>query len=155
MNNNYVFRYLNDILGDDTAGMVKIFDSADTQVSEDLVLAWGATKYDENFKKMPDPQMAVFLNGLINHLRGKKDGPQPTPERRLNNNLILMKLKIAFNLKADDLMAVFELAGVEINKHDLNALFRKPENKHYRSCKDETLTSFLEGISIRQKNLEA
>ncbi len=153
MNNNYVFRYLNDILGDDTARMVKIFEAADGEVSTDLVQAWGANKYAENFKKMPDPQMAVFLNGLINHLRGKKDGPQPAPERRLNNNLILMKLKIAFNLKADDLMAVFELAGVEITKHDLNALLRKPENKHYRSCKDETLTSFLEGISIRQKNL--
>lgn len=153
MNNNYVFRYLRGVLSEGEADMVKIFASAEAQVSEEAVQAWGANKYASNFKKMTDPHMAAFLNGLINHLRGKKDGAQPAPQRSLNNNLVLTKLKIAFDLKAEDLQQVFELAGQPMNKHDLNALFRKPNNKHYRSCKDETLTYFLEGIKIRQHNM--
>jgi len=28
----------------------------------------------------------------------------------------------------------------------LSAFFRKPENKHYRECRDETLQNFLLGI---------
>ena len=38
--------------------------------------------------------LAVFLTGLINQNRGRRDGAQPEPENTLTNNLIVRKLKL-------------------------------------------------------------
>tara|TARA_R110002074_G_scaffold236852_3_gene408706 strand:- start:92 stop:415 length:324 start_codon:yes stop_codon:yes gene_type:complete len=85
----------------------------------------------------------VFLNGFINFKRGKRDGPQPKPEKQLNNNMVFQKLRIALNLKADDIL---QLVDFDLSKHELSALFRKPGNKSYRECKDQILRNFLLGI---------
>ena len=54
-------------------------------------------------------QLAAFLNGLINERRGRKEGSPAKPEKRLNNNIILRKLKIAFNLRDEDVLEYFGL----------------------------------------------
>ena len=89
---------------------------------------------------------ANFLNGLINDRRGKKDGPQPDPEPRLNNNIIFRKLKIALDLKVEDVLEILALTDVYISKHELSAFFRKPDHKHYRVCKDQILRNFLNSM---------
>ena len=90
--------------------------------------------------------MAISLNGLINDKRGKKDGPQHEPEKRLTNNIIFMKLKIALNLQAEDIIDVLRLEDLFISKHELSAFFRKPGHKHYRVCQEQILRVFLKGI---------
>ena len=42
-------------------------------------------------------------------MRGKKEGTQPEPEDKLNNNIIFKKLKIALNLKAEDILRMMAL----------------------------------------------
>ncbi|KZX88680.1 hypothetical protein A3717_28330, partial [Alcanivorax sp. HI0013] len=104
--------------------------------------------------KCNDRTLAIFLNGLINALRGKKPGPQPEPESRLTNNMIFMKLKIALNLQAEDVLAILELANFRLSKHELSAFFRKPGHKHYRECKDQILRNFLTGLQIQFRDGE-
>ncbi|AYC06892.1 Glutamate synthase (NADPH) large chain [Vibrio cholerae] len=50
------------------------------------------------------------------------------------------------NLKAEDILEILQLADFRLSKHELSAFFRKPDNKHYRECKDQVLKSFLLGL---------
>ena len=62
-----------------------------------------------------------------------------------------MKLKIAFNLKADETLALLALNDLEISKHELSAFFRKPGHKHHRACKDQVLRNFLQGLQLKYR----
>jgi len=62
-------------------------------------------------------ELVIFLNGLINDKRGKREGLQAKPERCLTNNILLRKLKIALDLKADDVLAILELGDFRFSKH--------------------------------------
>ena len=95
--------------------------------------------------------MATFLNGLIVDKRGKKDGPQPEPEKQLSNNIVFRKLKIALNLQADEVLSLVNQADFRISKHELSAFFRKPGHKHYRECKDQVLRNFLKGMQLKYR----
>jgi len=103
------------------------------------------------YQECSDTQLAIFLNGLINDKRGKKEGSQPEPEKRLNNNIIFVKLKIALNLKAEDILEIMDLANLRISKHELSAFFRKPGHKHYRDCKGQILRNFLKGVQLKYR----
>jgi len=69
----------------------------------------------------------------------------------MTNNLILKKLRIALELKEDDMIEIFHLADFEITKPQLSALFRKEDNKHYKKCGDQILRRFLKGLAIRYR----
>ncbi len=116
-----------------------------------LCLDWLKKDDDPAFQNCNDKQMATFLNGFINHKRGKREGPQPAPEKRLTNNLILLKLKIALNLKAEDILQILALADFPIGKSELSAFFRKPGHNHYRACKDQILRNFLKGLQLKYR----
>jgi len=88
---------------------------------------------------------------LINDRRGKKEGPQPKPEQRLTNNIIFRKLKIALDLKAEEILEIMDLTNVRISKHELSAFFRKPDHKHYRDCKDQILRNFISGVQLKYR----
>ncbi len=62
-----------------------------------------------------------------------------------------MKLKIALNLKADDVLEIMNLADLRISKHELSAFFRRPDHKHYRDCKDQILRNFLHGMQLKYR----
>ena len=141
-------RYILDI---DDAGMIAVFGEAEQEVRRAQVRAWLAKEEDDEFEECSDVMFATFLNGLINQMRGKKEGPQPAPETRLNNNGVLRKLKIAFNLNAEDILEVLSLTEIEISKHELSAFFRRPGHKHYRECKDQVLRNFLMGLQIKYR----
>ena len=125
--------------------MVSIFKSVEFPVTIEQVQAW--LKPDgPDVTPINDKQLALFLNGFINLKRGKREGPPMKPEKRLNNNIILRKLKIALNLKDEDMIEIFKLSGTHISKHELSAFFRKPDQKQYRLCKDQYLRNFLMGL---------
>jgi uncharacterized protein YehS (DUF1456 family) len=88
---------------------------------------------------------------LINDKRGKKEGPQPDPEQRLTNNIIFRKLKIALDLKAEDVLEIMDLANLRMSKHELSAFFRRPDHKNYRDCKDQILRNFLNGVQLKYR----
>jgi len=132
--------------------MISIFAQADYEASRKEISDWLKKDEDPAFEKCKDVQLASFLNGLINDKRGKKDGDQPEPEKRLNNNIIFRKLKIALDLKAEEILEIMSLAEMRISKHELSAFFRKPGHKHYRECLDQILRSFLNGIQRKYRD---
>jgi len=132
--------------------MIDVFAQADQTVTREEVSAWLKKDDDDDYVACRDIMFATFLNGLINDRRGKKNGPQPEPEKRLSNNIIFVKLKIAFNLQADDILSILALADLKISKHELSAFFRRPDHKHYRTCKDQILRNFLKGLQLKYRN---
>ena len=131
--------------------MVAIFASADCEVTREQVSAWLKKEDDPQYVYCEDIVLASFLNGFINEKRGKKDGPAIPPERRLNNNIILMKLKIALNLKAEDIIDILRIAGLSVSKPELSALFRKAGSRQYRECQDQFLRNFLQGLQRQHR----
>ena len=130
-------------------GMIDIFALTGVTVSKEQVVAWLKKDEDEGYAPISDELMAGFLNGLIIQRRGAKDGAIPEPEQRLNHNIMLRKLKIAFDLKDDDIIALLQSADFRLSKHELSAFFRRPDHKHYRECQDQVLRYFLRGIQLK------
>ncbi len=106
-------------------------------------------KNESTYRELLDVELASFLNGLIIDQRGEKEGPQHKAEQVLNNNLIFNKIKIALSLKADDVLSILELADLSLSKYELSAFFRNVNNKHYRECTDDVLSTFLKGLKIK------
>ncbi len=136
-------RYIFD-LRDNT--MIEIFSLADLSVTKDQVTAWLKKEEEDGFVKLRDVELATFLNGFINLKRGKREGEQAKPEKTLNNNVVFQKLRIALNLKTEDVLAIFKLVDFSLSSHELSAFFRKPDHKNYRECKDQVLRNFLMGV---------
>jgi uncharacterized protein YehS (DUF1456 family) len=149
--NNDILRRIRYTFDFNDKTMMAIFALADQTVSREELSDWLKPEDDAAYKNCADVSLAAFLNGLIIHKRGKKDGPQPAPEKRLNNNLIFMKLKIALNVKAEEVIDILDLADFMMSKHELSAFFRKPGHKHYRECKDQILRNFIHGMQLKYR----
>ena len=149
MTNNDILRRIRYTFDFNDSTMMAIFKSAEYPASREEISDWLKKEDDEAYKNCSDKHLAIFLNGLINEKRGKREGMQPPPEKKLTNNIILTKLKIALNFQAEDMLQTLELAGFTFSKHELSALFRKKGHKHYRECKDQILRNFLQGIQIK------
>ena len=151
MLNNDILRRIRYIFNLDDSTMIKIFALADHEVTRAEISDWLKKDFDDDYKPMNDRTFAVFLNGFINLKRGKREGEQPEPEKNLTNNIILMKLKIALNLRSDVILDILSLADVRISHHELSAFFRKPNHKHFRECKDQVLRNFLKGLQVQYR----
>ena len=153
MTNNDILRRIRYIFDFNDSKMISLFGLAghQHQVTREQISDWLKKEDDASFKKCLDVQLAIFLNGLIIDRRGKKEGPQQKPEKYLTNNIIFMKLKIALNLKAEDILEILDLADVHISKHELSAFFRRPGHKHYRDCQYQMLRNFLKGLQLKYR----
>ena len=149
MTNNYIIRNLRYTFDFDDDTMMKIFAMADYPATREEISCWLKKEDDPDCVMINDKMMATFLNGFINYKRGKQDGEQPVPEKRLNNNLIFRKIKIALAFKDTDILEALDAAEFKMSKHELSAFFRKPDHQHFRECKDQVLRNFLHGIQIR------
>ena len=147
---NDCLRRLRYILDFDDSEMIAVFAEAEQKVTRSQLSVWLKKDKDPDYEECSDVMFATFLNGLINVIRGKKDGPQVEPEKRLSNNIIFRKLKIAFDLQAEDILTVLSLVDFSLSKHELSAFFRRSDHKHYRECKDQVLRNFLNGLQQRQ-----
>jgi uncharacterized protein YehS (DUF1456 family) len=146
LNNNDILRRIRYTFDLKDSAIVEIFSSADFNTSREQVAGWLKKEDDDSFLKLNDRELATFLNGFINFTRGKREGPQPEPEHHLNNNMVFQKLRIALNLKAEDILDILHLVDFDLSKHELSAFFRKPDHKNYRECKDQVLRNFLLGV---------
>ncbi|MFA7273694.1 MAG: DUF1456 family protein [Crocinitomicaceae bacterium] len=152
MTNNDVLRRLRFTFELNDDKVMALFASGGYEATRAEISDWMKKDDDEAYKNLGDKYLAAFLNGFINHKRGKKEGPQPEPEKKINNNLILRKLKIALNLQDDAMLEILDLADLRFSKHELSAFFRKPDHKHYRECKDQIIRNFLHGLQIKYKD---
>jgi len=146
MTNNDIIRRIRFAFDFNDATMIELFDLGGLKVTRAQISNWLLKEEDEHFSDLKDLQLAQFLNGMIIYNRGKKEGEPPVAEKYLNNNIVFRKLKIALNLKDDDILEILELEGMRISKHELSAFFRKPEQNQYRPCKDQILRNFIYGL---------
>jgi uncharacterized protein YehS (DUF1456 family) len=151
MTNNDILRRIRYTFDFSDNSMINIFQLAQSEVTREQISSWLKKDDDDAYKSCGDVQFATFLNGLIIKNRGKRDGSLPEAEKKLSNNIVLRKLKIALNLKNDDVLALMTSAGLSIGKHELSAFFRRAGHKHYRACKDQVLRNFLQGIQLKNR----
>lgn len=149
MSNNDILKSIRFTFDFNDFVMIEIFGLGGLEVTREEVSNWLKKEEDEEFKPIYDKPLASFLNGLIILKRGKKDDKIPVAEKSLNNNLVLRKLKIALNLKDEDMLEIFALRQFRISKHELSALFRNPSQHQYRECKDQILRNFLMGMQLK------
>ncbi len=149
MNNNSIIRRIRFIFDYNDSKMIELFEFAGKEVTRAEISDWLKKDDDEAFQALNDQKLAFFLNGMIVANRGKKDGKVPIVEKQLNNNIILRKLKIALELKDEDILDILDLVDMRISKHELSAFFRHPDHAHYRTCKDQILRNFLLGLQVK------
>jgi uncharacterized protein YehS (DUF1456 family) len=147
MTNNDIIRSIRYSFGFSNPEITGIFNLGGLPVTREEVSTWLKKEEDPEFKPLNDLRLATFLNGLIVWKRGKKEGAQPVPEKKLNNNIILRKLKIALDLRDEEILEILGRSGRRISKHELSAFFRKPGQSQYRPCKDQILRNFLHGLT--------
>ncbi|MFT7301027.1 MAG: hypothetical protein ACI89Z_001495 [Porticoccus sp.] len=152
MTKNDILRRIRYTFNFSDSKMRTIFGLADHKVSRKQISDFLKKEDDPDYQSCSDVLLATFLNGLIDEKRGKKEGAQPEPETRLTNNIIFMKLKIALNLKAEDILEIMGLVDFRLSQHELSAFFRKTGHKHYRECKDQVLRNFLNGLQIKYRD---
>lgn len=140
-------RYMLDISDAKLAEITRIngFDVSDADIASHL-----KKDEEEGFVRCPDEVIAHFLDGLVVFKRGRDESRPPLPvELPVTNNIILKKLRVAFELKEDDLHAILKAADFSVSKPELSALFRKVGNSNYRPCGDQLLRNFLKGLTLR------
>lgn len=149
MTNNDILRSVRYMLNLSDAKVVAIFALAGCDVPETDVQTWLKKDDDAAYRPCPDVLMGYFLNGLIFHRRGKSENmPAPSIERKMNNNIFMKKLRIAFDLKTTDIPDVLKQANFTVSQAEIGAIFRKPDHKNYRECGDQIMRNFLKGLTM-------
>lgn len=146
MSNNDILRTLRYTFHFHDHKMAEIFALGGKSVQFEEVSLWLKKEEEPEFVALYDKDLAAFLNGLIILKRGPKDDSSLVAEKSLDNNAILRKLKIALDMKDDDMLEIFALRSFRLSKHELSAFFRKPTQPQYRQCKDQILRNFLMGL---------
>ncbi|WP_374011634.1 DUF1456 family protein [Pseudoxanthomonas koreensis] len=142
-------RYMLDLGDSKVVAIAQLSDPA-LVLDKDDVRAFLLKEDEPGYLACSDAVLARVLDGLIVHLRGRDESLPPRPvEKRITNNLVLKKLRVAFQLKDDDMHQVFAEAGFPVSKPELSALFRQPGHKNYRACGDQLLRAFLKGLTLR------
>ena len=129
--------------------ILKVLKLVDFEISKSALGDFFRNEDHPKYVAAGDQVLRNFLNGLIIEKRGRKEGPQPEPESKLNHNIVFRKLKIALDLKDDDILAILQLSDFRLSKHELSAFFRRPDHHHYRACQDQVLRNFIKGVQLQ------
>jgi len=149
---NDVLRSIRYMLDLSEPKIIEIAQLADAgfAIDRDQVQAALKKEDEEGFAPCSDALLAHVLDGLIVLRRGRDASVPARPvETRVTNNVVLKKLRVAFELKDVDMHAIFDAAGFPVSKPELSALFRQPDHKNYRPCGDQLLRNFLKGLTLR------
>lgn len=154
MINNDVLRRLRYALNLTDIRVIEVFALADYDIARPELESIFRKEDEEGYVPCGDLVMDRFLEGLVVSRRGKRPAaPGETrrqePVPRLSNNDILKRLRIALELKDEDILTIMALAGVQLSKSELSALFRKPGQPNYRPCGDQFLRNFLVGLTAK------
>ncbi|MEM9678854.1 MAG: DUF1456 family protein [Bacteroidota bacterium] len=66
----------------------------------------------------------------------------------MTNNDIFKKLRVAHQLRDDDIINILALVDFRISKSELGAFFRREDHPKYKPCGDQILRNFLNGLII-------
>jgi hypothetical protein len=66
----------------------------------------------------------------------------------MNNNDIFKKLRVALQLRDEQIIEILALVDFRMEKAELNALFRSKDHPNFMECGDQVLRNFLNGLII-------
>lgn len=113
---------------------------------------------EPGFVECDGATLSAFLDGLIVFKRGPRPASPASGPANLqfskhqgqpSNNDILKALRIALELRDDDIAAILALAGVKASRGEITALFRRKDQDNFRPCGDQFLRNFLVGLTKR------
>ncbi len=153
MTNNDILRRLRYALDINDSTMIEIFRQADYKTDRNMISCLLKKDEDPDFVDCSDDTLESFLDGLVFYKRGKIEN-RPEQEKKteghLTNNIILKKLRVALELKEEDMLEIMQLAETSVSKSELSALFRKKGHKNYKECGDQFLRNFIKGLTVRR-----
>ena len=150
MTHNLVIRSLRYTINVSDKKLLEIFSLSGLTLPLNTIENFLKDEEDASYIECDDEAMAHFLDGLIFFKRGKDESKPRFPfEFPIDNNIILKKLKVAFNLKEPDMHEVLEMGGYPVGRSELSALLRKRGQPNYRECGDQVLRYFLKGLKVR------
>jgi uncharacterized protein YehS (DUF1456 family) len=66
----------------------------------------------------------------------------------MSNNDIMKKLRVALQLRDDQIIEILKLANFRTTKTELSAIFRNEDHPNFQPCKDQLLRNFLNGLVL-------
>ena len=148
MIHNDVLRSIRYMLNISESKLVEITRLGGHEVTREDIASFLKKDDEEGYRECGHKVMAHFLNGLVVFKRGKDDSRPPQPiEVPVTNNTVLKKLRVAFELKDSDIIALIEKSGLQVSKSELGAFFRNREHRNFRECGDQFLRQLLKGLT--------
>ncbi|RZA05790.1 MAG: DUF1456 family protein [Proteobacteria bacterium] len=130
--------------------IVETCELAGVLVTEAEIFDFLRPEEDPDALPCPDEVLAGFLDGVIYRQRGKDESrPMPPFELPVTNNLVLKKLRVAFQLREEDILELFTSQGFSFGKAELSAVLRKKGHPNYRECGDQALRNFLKALTVK------
>ena len=154
MTHNDILRRFRYALNINDPTMIEIFKHADHAINLSDLKNFLKKEDEQGYAACSERVLEAFLDGFILHKRGRKEpvpGQVKRPSPPLTNNAILKKIRIALELKEDDMLGILKLAAIDISSSELTAFFRKKDHKNYKECGDQFLRNFLKGLAIRYR----
>ena len=149
MTNNDTLRRLRYALNIDDAKVAETIALTGRATTAGEVVGWLKREDEDGYIELSHSILCRFLDGLIIEKRGPHpSGHVPGPLDFLPNNEILKKLRIALNLKEEEVLAVFTKAGFVVTKAELGSFFRKEGHRNYRKCPEQVLRKFIHGLGL-------
>ncbi|MGV3539443.1 MAG: DUF1456 family protein [Rufibacter sp.] len=69
----------------------------------------------------------------------------------MTNNDIMKKLRVALQLRDDQIVQILKLVDFNVTKSELGAIFRQEDHPNYKPCGDQLLRNFLNGLIIHMR----
>lgn len=149
MINNDVLRSIRHMLNISEFKLVEIAQLGGGTVTQAEMNAFIKREDEPGFVECRQNVMAHFLNGLIYLQRGRDESRPPLTADLPTNNVVLKKLRVAFELTDEDIIMLLREVEFQISKSELSAFFRKEGHPNYRQCGDQFLRNFLKGLTKR------
>ena len=166
MNHNDVLRRIRYALNITDLKVVELFALAGREIGREELEPFFLKEEEPGYVECPDEVLGDFLDGLIVSRRGRRESLQPPASvpgpaakgartsaspAHLSNNEILKRLRIALELKDEDIIAIMALTKVKVSKSELSAFFRKYGHVNWRPCGDQFLRNFLAGLTAKYR----
>jgi uncharacterized protein YehS (DUF1456 family) len=150
MTHNDTFRRLRYALNINDSKIAEAISRTGRKTTANEVINWLKREDEPDYTELSPTLLCRFLDGLIIDKRGPHpSGKPPEPLEFLSNNEILKKLRIALELQADGMVAIFQRVEFTVTKAELGAFFRRPEHRNFRKCPEQVLKKFIKGLSAK------
>ena len=144
---NQILKQLQTLLEVDNAKMHDIFELNGYKIPQKRVDGYLSEEGSKEYLDCGYEAFGEFLDGMIVYKRGEIKS-RSDDKVSLTNNLILKKLRVAFELKESDLFEIFKIVDIDISKGELSSIFRSEDHKKFRYCPDSILILFLDGLKL-------